>query len=721
MKKLLVLILTLALACSLLAGCEYINPENYDNPLAGAFDSVKGFFGGLFGKDEEPNENNGGNENEEPQVHEHDFVLVKTSKATCSRDGKEMYECSCGEKKEVKTDDAFGHTMKKSRETKVTCEQAGSIVYKCSVCGFKEEERFAPLGHEYGESSEASRLIPCTREGCTYGKLAESNGKYKEVLVFTFDEEDEAEIEAKYNEILTLLENAEAYDAALHGYSETGALADAYLVIDEMHTELYDLVLNAVTQRQLAEILYYGNMGSAELKETYSYMMEYYTSLISQFYSLSQPFYDSMYREFFYYGMTEQEILEYLAESNAVSDGEYAELTARNSEIEIEYLSIGAPETDPQVLELYYEFVQNNKRIAEIMGYEGNYLAYAYENVYDRDYSYEDVAEFREYVKRYIAPIYCDIYSTYVEMMSDISFVSKASDDYNVQFEFSFFKNVTSNSLLNDYIDLLAFDTEKMSTTFSDEFNNLMGDGNLFRGTYRGAFVTRLSALDLPVAYFGSGYDNTFTVAHEFGHFMNEIYNPDAGSQSFDLLEMHSQGNEVLYLSFLEDNLSAEGYSLVKIYQLLNMLYTSVTALTVDTFEQAVYLDEYTGHHASTIMADGTITMDEYDLLYESILIDFGIQQWNSVEYWRYVTITSPCYYVSYSVSAISVLQIYQMAEEESFDVARDAYLKLFTYTDDDPTLTTEEALLYAGLRSFKDPFMFLDLSEFLSEDIKYK
>ena len=719
MKKLLLLIMTLALACSLLAGCEYMDPADSDNPVAGAFDSVKGFFSDLFGGEDTPDTDDTDDTtiDDTPAVHEHDFVLVKTSKATCSRDGKETYECECGEKKEVKTDDAFGHSMKKARETKATCEQAGSIVYKCTVCGTKEEERFAALGHEYGESTEASRLIPCTREGCVHGKLAEGNGKYQDVLVFTFDAEDEAAIEEKYNEILAMLDSAEKYNAAQHGYSETGALADAYLVIDEKHTELYELVLNAVTQRQLAEILYYGNTSNAQLKENYAYMMEYYTGMISMFYSLSQPFYDSMYREFFYYGMTEQEILAYLADSNAVSDEEYVALTARNAEIEVLYQEIGNPESSAEVLELYYEFVQNNKRIAEIMKYE-NYLEYAYESVYDRDYTYEDIAEYREYVKRYIAPIYCDLYAKYVELMSDPSFVSKSSDEYNTMFESSFFNNVTANNYLNDYIDLLAFDTDKMSVSFSDELNNLASDGNLFRGTYRGAFVTRLSALDLPVAYFGSGYDGVFTVAHEFGHYMNEIYNPDASSQSFDLLEMHSQGNEVLYLSYMKDHLTEEGYSLVKVYQLLNMLYTAVTALTVDTFEQAVYLDTYNGRYASTIMADNTITADEYDLLYESILIDFGIQEWNSAEYWRYVTITSPCYYVSYSVSAISVLQLYQMANEQSFDAACDSYLKLFTYTDDYDVLTTEEVLIYSGLKSFTDSMMFMELSEFLSADI---
>ena len=37
---------------------------------------------------------------------------------------------------------------------------------------------------------------------------------------------------------------------------------------------------------------------------------------------------------------------------------------------------------------------------------------------------------------------------------------------------------------------------------------------------------------------------------HEFGHYMNEIYNEDKYSQSFDLLETHSQGQEMLFMSY---------------------------------------------------------------------------------------------------------------------------------------------------------------------------
>jgi hypothetical protein len=189
---------------------------------------------------------------------------------------------------------------------------------------------------------------------------------------------------------------------------------------------------------------------------------------------------------------------------------------------------------------------------------------------------------------------------------------------------------------------------------------------------------------------------------------MNEVYNSEGYDQSYDLLEMHSQGNELLFLSYLKDleSINEKDLVLVETYQVLIALDSVLNALAVDTFEQAVYTDSYDGAYSDEIMADGVISADEYDLLYESVLVDFGIDDLAYPSYWRYMTITSPCYYVSYSVSALSVLQLYPMAKDD-FDTAIDAYLKLFTYVDEyennDEYMTTEQVLEYAGLYSFTD------------------
>jgi oligoendopeptidase F len=231
-----------------------------------------------------------------------------------------------------------------------------------------------------------------------------------------------------------------------------------------------------------------------------------------------------------------------------------------------------------------------------------------------------------------------------------------------------------------------------------------MVDGNMFRGSYAGAYVTYIRGVNVPIAYFGNSYDSPLTVAHEFGHYMNEIYNDDAYSQSFDLLETHSQGQEMLFMSYVNDFIDGTALRLIKTYHRLTTLQTIILATQVDCFEQAIYLNHYEGPGAATIMADGKITANEYDAVYAGLSEYLGIEKAYRVdEYWRYVTVSSPCYYISYAISGVNALQIYASAQKNGLDAAKDSYLKLFTYTDVDPNMTTEEVLLYAGLSSYLD------------------
>ena len=659
--------------------------------------------------------------NREPEEHVCEFVDDPTNSkaATCEVAGVEIKVCSCGKTQETVLD-PIGHNKVKIAEKKQTnCEAYGSITYKCKNCNKQFFESIKPIGHIWADPVENSRLVLCTREGCTGGMLIDPENKYADTLVFNFTEDDEAAFEAKYEEVLALIESAALYNADEHAYAEEGALADAYAAVDAVHTELYDLIMDIGAQRQLAEVFYYCDMKNDDLEETYNYMLDYYTAVVAKFYTLSQPFYDSCYREFYYYGMSEEEIQAYLFDSNAVSNPEYTALKERNNAIEVELLGISESQklAGTAVPTLYAEFVANNNKMAELMGYD-NYLEYAYENVYGRDYTYQEVAQVTTYVKNTIAGLFNDTYAKWEGLRA--SFTQNDIDKLYLQIDKSFFNTLVPNATLNDYIDLLVFNTNPdKNISFSDEFNKLMGDGNLFRGDYAGAFVTSIK--DIPIAYFGKGYQNAFTVAHEFGHYMNEVYSAGTNAdQSYDLLEMHSQGNEMLYLYFLKDQLGAYDYDVLETYQFLNMLNTIMSGLAVDAFEQAVYLNYYEGTNADTIMEDGTITADEYDLLYESIITDFGTGEYQSTTYWRYgMTITSPCYYVSYSISAISVLQLYEVAATDGMDAAIAAYLKLMSYVDEDPNMSLAEVLEYAGLYKYTDEELYKAFSAFYSEKLK--
>ncbi len=665
----------------------------------------------------------GATEEREGAEASHNFVIMKKGTASCEKDATDYYKCTvCGKMESRPGAEAIGHNYIDKGVREPTCTQTGAYLKSCTNCGATDNTPIPALGHEYSTNVyESSRLVPCIRKGCSYGLVQAGDGKYTEILVYTFSDEDKADIDQIHSDVLAAIDAAELYDAALHGFAESGELAEAYKEFEALYEQYYKLVEYVVSQYQIAQIEYHLDMSNEEKKATFQYISDYRTELISKFYSFSEPIYNSKYREFYYEGMTEEEIMAFIFDSNAVSNPEYKALSDRNTEIELAFDEISDPASSDQVPLLYAEFVENNKKIAELLGYD-NYLEYAYENVYDRDYTYQDVEQIAEYVKQYITQPYSSIYSKWMALMSgeglDIS--AYYNEFYPLAAE-SFFETIKSNTLLNDYIDSgLEFtsDPEKQ-ISFSDEFNGLFENGNLFRGEYQGAYVTSLANLPgsvsaIPIAYFGPGYDSASTVAHEFGHYMNEVYNADVSGQSYDLLEMHSQGNEMLFLAYLDGKISDSGFDLYETYSMLVITDTIIAALCVDTFENAVYTGRYEGTESETIMADGVISADEYDLLYRSILADFGVQSYQSSTYWRYMTIKSPCYYVSYSVSALSVLQLYADARNDGYESARDSYLKLFTYTDENEEMTAEEVLIYAGLDSFTSEELYIKLSALL-------
>ena len=638
------------------------------------------------------------------EQHVHDFVPYETQKAYCGKDGSQKLKCSCGETTE-EVIPKLGHDFEGPFTTPASCTAPGFIKYKCTRCSEEQVEETPALGHEMSEFIEASRITYCTRKDCTYTELAKGNGKYAETLAFTFDDEDKAILEAKYNELAAILEAAEDYNPELHGLTDEGPLAEAYAEAEAIYIEYNDLLFEAQGQQSIAMTLYYCDYKNKELEQRYNDMQVYYMDLVAKFYSLSQPWYDSMFREFFFEGATEEEINAFLFDSNAYANEEYTALKNRNDEIELEFNSISNAAMALQVPELYAEFIANNTAMAKILGYD-NYLEFAYKDMYDRDYTYQDAAQFVEYVKEYIVPIYNTVYTKWFQITSEQLNKEDLNTYYSVV-DNSFFTDSFANKLLNDYIDdmELAFTSNPdKQISFSDTFNNLMVDGNMFRGSYELAYVSYIRGINLPIAYFGKNCNDVISVAHEFGHYMNEIYNDNQYNQSFDLLETHSKGQEMLFLSYAEDCLEGNARKLVSTYNLLSALQRIILATQVDCFEQAVYLNHYEGPGAEQIMADGKITADEYDAVYAGLSEYLGVNEDYRVdEYWRYVTISSPCYYISYAISGVNSLQIYVTAMNDGLDAAKESYLKLFTYTDVDPDMTTEEVLLYAGLNSYVD------------------
>ncbi|MBO6140955.1 MAG: hypothetical protein J6O40_04090 [Ruminococcus sp.] len=86
------------------------------------------------------------NESEEPkEPHQHSFVSVSKTEATCTAEGVEVFECECGESYTMVTP-KLAHTYRSVSKTAPTCTESGKEVFKCE-CGDSYTKTTPKLGH----------------------------------------------------------------------------------------------------------------------------------------------------------------------------------------------------------------------------------------------------------------------------------------------------------------------------------------------------------------------------------------------------------------------------------------------------------------------------------------------------------------------------------------------------------------------------------------------
>ncbi len=668
----------------------------------------------------------------DPATCEHEWKLSTTTAATCANAGTEIYVCKYCKTEDVReVGEALGHTWE-TKEVKKNGVVVGTDT-KCVVCGADDYFRF-----NYNQESGKNERL-------------ESERTYDDVFVYNFTEEKKTEIDAAYDVVLGKLETAEIYDETKHknvptkdekGNDVYDHEAAYYIANKEgFEHETYDPYvdyIDYVTEQYQYAYVFYCVYDNDEWEEKYNSISDYRTDMVKNYYALFRKIHETQYREFFFSkeeGWTDEDIQVALTMSDTYGKEEYASLNKRADEILLEFREIERDvDTNTKVLDLYEEFVGINNQIATLAGYD-NYVEYAYENVYEREYSPEDVEQMRAFCKEYLAPLYKKIYTKY-RSSSSVSLSDEAKNYKAALLDKSLFDNSLTTEIVADYLSTLNSTDFDKGIFFYDEVNKLFKNGNYFTGKHDGAFSYYIPAQDATILFFGPGsYSGAFTFVHEFGHYYQNIYNPGL-SLNMDHDETQSQGNEMLMLSWLEDYLDeklggkhADLYDAVKYDNLFNSLAIVMLATAVDEFEQAVYTGSW-----GTSYKYQDITKDKYDRLFEDIMKEYGISGSLNPSYWRYVVIEAPCYYISYAMSALPSMGIYVKAEKEGFAAAKESYLKLFAFSDEESlckvletqdddgivdkevTATYEEILNYCGLNGPFQEQLYKDLSEYLAK-----
>ena len=458
--------------------------------------------------------------------------------------------------------------------------------------------------------------------------------------------------------------------------------------LDALEQELTDAYYHIVTQSQLAYIHYCMATQDDDASADYLFSSEASAETYDAYMQMCKAIdaSDSTWRDYFFAEWSSEELEEMRGFSQ-----ELTELNKENDLLLVAYRDLDEETSYLGASDYYTELVENNNRIAELKGY-GNYWEYAYAEVYGRDYGKNEITQMRTFVKVCLVELCADALAAFQQQYSRLSRSEKAFvEDFLWEANYDDF----ATDYVGNYLSTFGEEAENAMKGMFDEKNSVFTSSE---NAYAGAFTTYLYGLKRPICYFGPGYQSASTVVHELGHYYSYLLNGTADVQ-MDLAEVQSQGNEWLFYAYLNDALDQDVARAIYTYQLYSSLCTVIVGTMVDEFEQHCY----EGEIASSDEADAVMAalMQEYGgrEFLEYYVTDMDL-------YWRRVAVENSVYYVSYAVSMLAALQIYTVAENQSYEKGMEVYLSLME-PKSNSFLT---CLAGAGLKTPMDEALYAEL-----------
>ncbi len=506
--------------------------------------------------------------------------------------------------------------------------------------------------------------------------------------------------------------------------------AYAYTLIEEMRTlsqepgneeqintnyDLMGMELDKMyTQQALNQIRYYRDVNNEEYASIDTELQQIYRDVVDQFLQVVRDVLCTEYRESFgahigdeemvedyldYEDMTE-ELQALLDEENALEQqydqASMAEYTVTikgqkwteasyNEAIEEltwrEMLAISTAldrAKNEAICPIFLDLVKNRNARAQIYGYD-NYAEYAYTDLYNRDYTIEEIKSVYAAVKEYIVPVLAEVEEhVFAGNLDELLYMDHLTEDYVID---------VVGQHMGDIDPALA------------EVYQYMVDHHLYDIDYdpnkmNVGYTTTLYEYQEPFIFNTPDYSyyDLETMIHEFGHY-NEAFH--AGTTlitdvtNMDVAEIHSQGLELLYLEYADDVYGEGLGDTARQMVLYQMLYSVIDGCLYDEFQNAVFA------------ADHEMTEEEVNQLFRRLSEEYGYVYYDTEDEaydWVDVphTFSSPMYYVSYGTSALAALDIWTIAMEDR-QAGIDKYMELTTYG---LTTTYCELLEKCGLKS---------------------
>lgn len=303
---------------------------------------------------------------------------------------------------------------------------------------------------------------------------------------------------------------------------------------------------------------------------------------------------------------------------------------------------------------IFLELVALRTQLARLYGYD-SYAEYAYTEIYNRDYTLNEIREVYRQVKKELVPLYEQI-------------LDRARDDI---YGLEDLPASTGEEILNELEPYMAKVHPELGETFRFMRQQHLYDIEAAPNKNGVGYTIALPAYGSAFIFNSphGGYQDWSTVIHEFGHF-NETFHT-AGSDlwsdfSIDVGEIHSQGLEVLFIEYAQDLFGDKGKGFGW-NTLLGMVDSVLDGCLYDEFQAMIY-------------DDPDMTLDEMNVLFDRLSQEYGYADRGKGAAYFWVEVPhnfqQPMYYISYATSALSAIDLY-LASLEDREGAVETYMEL--------------------------------------------
>lgn len=473
------------------------------------------------------------------------------------------------------------------------------------------------------------------------------------------------------------LENLERYTDPIYDLAEKGGSTKDF---EEAYYDLLNELMHLSTLKAIIDYQAYRSASDTEVQDESLYMSELFYDAYDEYQEALHVLAGSRYQKVMRDLFSRDRIAHY--EKYGASSDEERENYLKEERLKQDYRAIMAenqPDLD-EAAEVFVELVELRNEIAREAGYD-SYADYAYQNVYSRNYTPEDIESVWKGVKRYFVPL---MQEYAYDILND-----------NTQQIYEADLDCSPEHILDTMDQVLPQLSEEVYYAFEYMLDHGLYDIELSRDKVPVGYTTSLYEYNVPFIFI-SPYNDFYdfsTLYHEFGHYVNFFYSESDflyGFSDYDLSELQSQGMEVLFTFFYDGLFGDKLGDLMRDYSLLNMVFSVVDGALYDEFQQRAYTEE-------------NLTAERVTEIFGELLEEYGyLASESNVTNWIYVNhnFESPFYYISYCVSALGALELYSLCVDD-WDEGLDMYLTVSAM--DTEEWYYDEALEKAGFQDIFD------------------